>query len=127
MKEKFPVKIPDIVIIALALGLTGFSAFAAYVKPQQTTQVLIQGQDRTWVFPLDAEETVKVHGPLGITELRIHQNQAWVESSPCDNKTCVASGHIRLRGSWAACLPNNVLLIIEGKDEQGDTPDVIAW
>ena len=125
--EKLPVKIPDIIIILLAFGLTGVSAFAAYVKPQQTTQVLIQGKNQKWVFPMDAEETVKVQGPLGLTVVQIHDNQAWVESSPCDNKTCVASGHIHARGTWAACLPNNVLLLIEGKDEQGNTPDSVAW
>ena len=90
MKGKLPIKIPDIVIILLALGLTGFSAFASYLSPRITTQVLIQGRDQLWLFPLDAEETVVVRGPLGDTVIRIHANQAWVESSPCDNQTCVA-------------------------------------
>ena len=124
---KLPLKIPDIVIILLALGLTGFSAFAAYVSPQSTTQVLIQGKDQSWVFPLDAEETVIVGGPLGNTVVRIHDKQAWVESSPCINQTCVASGHLRQQRAWAACLPNNVFLMIEGNNEPGNTPDTIAW
>jgi hypothetical protein len=122
-----PLKIPDIVIILLALVLTGFSAFAANSSPQITAQVLIQGRDRLWVFPLDAEETVAVQGPLGNTVIRIQGKQAWVESSPCENQTCVASGHIRQRRAWTACLPNNVFLMIEGNDEQANIPDSIAW
>ena len=117
MKGKLPVKIPDIVIILMALGLTGFSAFRVYVKPQSTTRVLIEGSTQQWVFPLDAEETVNVRGPLGITVVKIHGDEAWVESSPCDNKVCVGAGHLNRNGEFAACLPNNVLLIIEGHDD----------
>jgi len=122
-----PLKIPDILIILLGLGLIGFSAFAAYVSPEVSTRVLIQGQDRLWIFPLDAEETVIVSGPLGDTVIKIHDNQAWVESSPCDNQTCVAAGHIRQPRAWTACLPNNVFLMIEGNNETGNIPDSIAW
>jgi len=126
MKGKQPLKIPDIVIILLGLGLTGFSAFAAYISPG-AARVLIQGQDQLWIFPLDAEETVVVRGPLGDTVVKIHDNQAWVESSPCDNQTCVASGHIRRHRAWTACLPNNMFLMIEGNDEPENIPDSIAW
>jgi hypothetical protein len=122
-----PLKIPDIVIILLGLGLTGFSAFAVYVSPEVSTRVMIQGPDQLWIFPLDAEETVVVRGPLGNTVVKIDGNQAWVESSPCDNQTCVASGHIRQPGAWTACLPNNVFLMIEGNDEPENFPDSIAW
>jgi hypothetical protein len=38
MKSRFPVKALDIVMILLALGLTGFSAFAVYVKPGNTAR-----------------------------------------------------------------------------------------
>ena len=121
------IKIPDIVIILLASVLTGFSAFVSYAKPMKTSQVLIRGQERTWIFPLDAEEIVTVQGPLGNTTIKIHDSKAWVESSPCNNQTCVTQGHIRRQRAWAACLPNNVLLIIEGTDEAGNVPDSIAW
>ena len=127
MKWKPPVKIPDLVIIFLALALTGLSAFTAYIKPQKTIQVLIQGQGRKWIFPLDAVETVHIPGPLGLTTVKIHENMAWVESSPCQNQTCVASGRIRHRGAWAACLPNNVFLMIEGSDGSANPPDAGAW
>ena len=119
------IKTADILIILLAAGLTFFSAFAAYMKPQKTVRVLIRGQGREWTFPLDADETVVVHGPLGNTVVRIHGNRAWVESSPCENQTCTASGHVMRHGAWAACLPNNVLLMIEGNDDV--EVDTVAW
>jgi len=117
MKRKLPIKIPDMVIILLAVGLCGFSAFTVYAKPRSTTQVYIEGQAQQWVFPLDAEETINVKGPLGITVVRIHGNEAWVESSPCENKVCVGAGHLHRNFEFAACLPNNVLVMIEGNDD----------
>ena len=120
-------KIPDIAIILLAAGLTVFSAFTSYAKPQKTSQVVIRGQIQEWIFPLSAEETVTVRGPIGNTTIKIRGGEAWVESSPCNNQTCVAQGHIRQQRAWAACLPNNVLLIIEGTNEPGNAPDTIAW
>ena len=120
------IKIPDILIILLSAGLTLFSAFAAYMQPQKTVRVLIQGQRQKWTFPLDAEETVVVSGPLGDTVVRIQDNHAWVESSPCENQTCVAAGHVMRQGAWAACLPNNVLLMIEGNNDDGEV-DTVAW
>jgi hypothetical protein len=120
-------KIPDIVIILFAAGLTFLSAYTSYAKPHKTSRVLIRGQDQTWIFPLDAEETVTINGPLGNTTVKIRNREAWVESSPCKNQTCVAQGHIRQQRAWAACLPNSVLLIIEGTDEPGNIPDSIAW
>ena len=117
MKGKLPIKFFDVIIFMLALGLTGFSTYSIYIQPQSTAQVLIEGQDRRWVYPLDAEETVAVAGPLGDTIVRIHDNQAWVESSPCDNQICVAAGILQKQWDFAACLPNNVLVMIEGYDE----------
>jgi hypothetical protein len=118
-------KIPDVLIIFLAAGLTFFSIFSVYMKPQSSSQVLIQAQDMEWTFPLSAEETVSVSGPLGNTIIRLHNNQAWVESSPCINQNCVETGFITRQGQWAACLPNNVLLIIHGAEDEN--VDAVAW
>jgi hypothetical protein len=126
IKERIPVKPWDIVIFLLALSLTGVSAFSIYIKPQNRLQVLIEGQNQKWIFPLDAEETINAQGPLGTTVVRIHENQVWVESSPCDNKVCISTGHLRNNGEFAACLPNNVLIVIEGNDAS-EKIDAAAW
>jgi len=126
MKGKIPVKLWDVVIFLLALGLTGVSVFTIYVKPRNIPQVLIEGHNQRWIFPLDAEETVNVQGPAGTTVVRIHGNQAWVESSPCGNKICIGAGHLRKNGEFAACLPNNVLIVVEGNNASEDV-DTATW
>jgi hypothetical protein len=118
------IKPPDIVIIILGVMLTVYPAIA--LSRDDAARVLIRGPGQSWVFPLNTEETVIVKGNLGDTIVRIHGNEAWVESSPCENKTCVITGHIRKYGAWSACLPNGVLIAIEGKESE-EVPDAVAW
>jgi hypothetical protein len=115
----------DILIILFAAGIVFFSIYTVYMKKQGQARVLIRGHSSEWSFPLDAQETVVVSGPLGETIVRIHENSAWVEFSPCENQTCTAAGLLFRQGQWAACLPNNVLLLIEG--EKDEDVDIVAW
>jgi hypothetical protein len=114
----------DFLAILLSLGMIVFSASARRDSPPQ---VRIQGAGQTWVFPLDAEETLAVPGPLGDTVIEISQGRTRVLSSPCPNQTCVAAGHIRRRGQWTACLPNGVLLVVEGGADGAESIDAAAW
>jgi len=125
MKGKPPVKIPDIFIILVSVFVTLFSFLSMYAHSGNNTQVLIEGKNQKWIYPLDTTETVNVRGPLGITVIRVNGNEAWVESSPCYNQICVTAGHLSRNGQFAACLPNNVLLAIEGYDD-GEI-DGFAW
>ena len=122
---KIWIKTFDIIIILLVAGLTFFAAYTVYMKPQGQTRILVRGQGGEWTFPAGAEETVFIPGPLGDTMVRLRENRAWIEFSPCDNQTCVASGMLSRQGHWAACLPNNVLLMIYGTEDSN--VDSVAW
>lgn len=107
-------------LIALA------SALYVYGGGRGEAQVVVEGDGAQWVFPLDAEETVRVRGPLGETVVAVHGGQARVLASPCENQTCVAAGEIHSHGQWVACLPNAVFLRIEGKTRE-DELDGSTW
>jgi hypothetical protein len=117
----------DVVVALLSLGAVVFSGVAVYATPHGNAQVSVRGQDGAWIFPLDAEETVTVHGPLGNTVVAIHGRRVRVLSSPCGNQTCVAQGDIEAAGQWIACLPNNVFTVIESGEENRDELDASAW
>ena len=123
---KLPFKPLDFLAVGLSVFLTVASGVFVYARPSNVFQVIIQGSGRIWVFPRDAEETINVEGPLGTTVVRIHGGSAWVEDSPCDNRTCVASGLIHEQGQWIACLPNNVFVLIEGNQTSGQL-DASTW
>lgn len=56
--------------------------------------------------------------------LIISHGAAWMEQASCPDKICVKSGVIRYRGETIVCLPNQVLVTIEGGQARG--ADVVA-
>jgi hypothetical protein len=113
----------DLGIIGLALGITVLSAVFVYTGTGSQDRIIIKGAGGTWVFPQDAREVITVLGPLGNTVVEIREGKARVLSSPCDNQTCVVAGAIQSHGQWIACLPNKVLVSIEGRGMSGENED----
>ena len=70
-------------------------------------------------FPLSADRIVQVEGPLGITEVEISQGRARIVRSPCTLKVCIKSGYIQYADRLSACLPNKVVVRIEGETQRG--------
>jgi hypothetical protein len=126
MKAGFPLKPFDFLVTGIALLLTGYCAFTAYARPRNNERVLVRGAGESWIYPLDAEETVEVPGPLGVTVVEIRDMRVHVLSSPCANQTCIASGHINSGGQWVACLPNKVFVMVEGAAD-GEGADSGTW
>jgi hypothetical protein len=122
-----PLKPLDFFIIGISSVLTAALAFAVYGHSCDAGQVIVRGESRTWVFPLDAEEQVAVPGPLGETVVEISGGRSRVLSSPCANQTCVAAGHLNRQGQWTACLPNKVFVYIEGTGDDDTILDSTTW
>ena len=119
----------DIILFLIALALTVFSAHAAYLQPQGRKSVLMRSENRESVYYMNNndDETVSLEGQLGHTVVRIENGKAWVESSPCENQTCVATGAISRAGQWAACLPNSVLIMIQSDSTKDNDVDAVSW
>jgi hypothetical protein len=120
----------DYVCLLAALALILAAAIPVYGGAGDQYTISLKGEGGAWVFPRDAEETVTVPGPLGDTVVDIRGGQARVLSSPCQNQTCVAAGAIRRHGQWTACLPNRVLVSVEGRGKRSGEDaevDAAAW
>ena len=83
------------------------------------SQVRIEGAEESWLYPLDSEVELEVRGPLGHTHVHIHDGAVYVSESPCNQKICIAAGSISAPGTFIACLPNQVLIRIEGVEKEG--------
>lgn len=64
--------------------------------------------------PLDSERTVEVDGPLGTTVVGIAGGEARIVSSPCPSQLCVRMGAVRTPGRAVVCVPNRVVVAVEG-------------
>lgn len=69
--------------------------------------------------PLDADDTLEVAGPLGVTVVEVRDGAARIVSSPCPQKLCVSMGAVGSPGRAAVCVPNRVVVTVEGDGDAG--------
>lgn len=109
------IKIADFAIISIILCIAVVSGIVVYDGSQGRLQVVIQGQEGSWIYDIHDTRQEKILGPLGITIIKIENGQVLITDSPCPNHTCIAAPPIARNGEWSACLPNKVIVRIEGK------------
>ena len=72
---------------------------------------------------LDQPQRIRIEGPLGTTTVAIEHGAASIVESPCPHHLCIRKGRISRTGDWVACIPNGVIVSIEGEsDYDGITP-----
>ena len=70
-------------------------------------------------FPLRMDHVAHVQGPLGTTEVEIKNGRARIVRSPCKLKVYIKSGYIQYADRLSACLPNQVVVRVEGDAQRG--------
>jgi hypothetical protein len=127
----------DVAIFLFALLIIGLISLQTYVRGRGTPEITIEAAgapaagrntgreaEQQWIYPLDAETTLRVPGPLGETVVEIKDGAVRVISSPCPEKICIKTGRISKPGQWIACLPNRVFISIRGR--RSEQPDAIS-
>ncbi len=107
--------VADRVLIA-ALVLVSAASFAAVNRLRSTGQTVVVEADNREIYrgPLREPRRLVVHGPVGATVVEISQGAAWVSSSDCHLHICVRTGKITQAGWVIVCVPNRVVVRIEG-------------
>ncbi len=115
---KFPgeVRVFDFLIIAAAFAAAVFMGIQAYSGNSASPVLVIESPDGRWMYPMDSAVETDIPGPLGMTHVVLEDGTARITESPCPNRTCIAAPPISRPGSWTACLPNHVLIRIDGND-----------
>ena len=117
----------DFVFVAGVLGLALF-LFIGLRKNYASSKrnLLVQSSEGgEYVFPLDRDGIYNVAGLHGDSVIEVVDGKARFKDSPCPNKTCVQQGFIFLPGEWAACLPNDVFIMVQGSAKKGSV-DAVA-
>ncbi|MDR3356931.1 MAG: NusG domain II-containing protein [Spirochaetaceae bacterium] len=112
--------------MALSLALFAASAVFVYGGAARSGAVRVSGRYGTWLYPLDSVETVIVHGPIGNTLVEISGGVARIVASPCRNQTCVSMPPVRRHGQWTACLPNQVIISVDGGASSAGTEEALV-
>jgi hypothetical protein len=109
--------------IVLILLLGAVVSMLLLAKDSQGKRVVVE-QDGRVVFtaPLNIDRIVPLKGPIGETVLSIRNGRARIISSDCPLKICMGMGEVEHAGELLACVPNHLLVHIEG-DAEGNRKD----
>lgn len=101
--------------LVLILALLVVVSFLLPLQQGVGTRVVVDSREQTvFVADLQKDQQVELNGPLGITVLRLADGHAQVVSSPCPQKICIGLGKISRSGDLLACVPNRLVIRIEG-------------
>ena len=118
----------DYGIFFIAVTVVAATAVFVYAGSVENLYVTISANNQLWQFPLETTETLAVSGPLGTTKIAIKDGLARIVDSPCENKTCIIQGAVHKPGQFVACLPNAVIVTVEGSNKQdAETTDAMSW
>ncbi len=115
-----------LLVILLAVGTSAWFYGGLAGKGEDVTAVILhhgQEVDRVHLSALDGDKTVTIDGTYHLT-LRFTHNGAQVISSDCPTQDCVRTGHVERVGQSIICLPEQVVVKLEGQS-RGSEPDLI--
>lgn len=108
-------------LIVATLLLTVLASFFLLGALPRGERVLVECDGRLlFSAPLAENRAVDLEGPLGSTRLEIRDGRARILASPCPTKACIGMGAITRAGELLACVPNELLVRIEGEGGGAD-------
>jgi hypothetical protein len=81
---------------------------------------VFSGDQRVYQGLLSEEKSVEVPGRIGPTRIVVSDLSVRIVRSPCPHRLCMHAGSIRIAGECLICLPNRIVVQIEGRDDRID-------
>jgi len=110
-------KLFDYIVLVLAILITVLVFTGSFSNKSNSLEVLIESENKTWIYPLDSIHDQIVSGPAGDTVIVIENGSVYIKKSDCKEKVCIQSGKIWKQDQWLACLPNRIFVVLRGKEE----------
>jgi hypothetical protein len=107
----------DRLVFFLLLGIGIFSIFTVrlLLPPGRNAAIFVANRlVAEWRLNENAER--EIAGRHGLLRLRIENNSICVIDSSCPEKICIRQGRISRRGEIIVCVPNETVVIIDGKE-----------
>ena len=106
----------DILLIAALLVLAGavFGLLRLTRARGGEAVVTVDGRE-IGRYPLKTNGTFPLNGGSNI--LVVDSGEAWVSEANCPDKVCMGMGKISRNGEFIACLPNRLIVVVEGGEQ----------
>jgi len=108
----------ELILIAAILVIAGLLSAVFYAGNRKPAEQVVVTVDGKTVETLDLHKDVDmiIEGYGGTDHLVIKDGYASITDASCPDKVCVRTGKIHKSGELIVCLPNRVVVTIEGED-----------
>ena len=113
-----------VVLFFLVSPLAGIASIAA--RAEGSRVLVTCGDALCFTAPLDQPRTLAIDGPLGQTRLVIDEQGVRISESPCPRKICVSMGVAKHTADLLACVPNRILVHIDGSSAKEVSYDLLS-
>lgn len=105
----------DILLVLAVLILGGaFMVYTQFFRPQGGEVVVSEDGYELYRLPLKEEARVHIGDDEKFNILVVSGGEAYIEDASCPDHICVKSGGVSFEGQTIVCLPNKVVISIEG-------------
>jgi len=108
-----------VVILLVALAMMGWVAYRRFVTPLGQQAVILVDNNEVKTLPLEAsgeKRDLTVQGVRGESIIRVDGSYISFIASACPDKLCIKMGAKSRPGEVLVCLPNRVVIRIEGNE-----------
>ena len=104
----------DRLLVTLLLAATLGSFALVGGGPAGARLVVERDGEIIFTAPLNSDREVRVKGRLGEALLVVKDGRVCFREAPCPNRVCIGMGEVARSGDLLACVPNGMLVRIEG-------------
>lgn len=107
-------KVLDYAAIGIAVLMFSGSILLT-LSNKGTPEIAINASKKVYLYPLDQNQNLVFSGPIGKTYVEIEDRRVRVKKDPGPLQICVIQGWISSPGQSLICLPNRVMIQIQGE------------
>ena len=111
--------VSDLVVIVCMVLLCCIPVLVGFFTRISGDVVKIDYNGKTSVYRLSEDREISLKDEKIVVVIR--DGCVWVKKSDCEDKVCVHAQKIRYSGQSIICLPNNLVITIEGDGFDGST------
>ncbi|MDH5175011.1 MAG: NusG domain II-containing protein [Elusimicrobiota bacterium] len=116
----------DRILIFVLVAIASFYFVRLFFVSNEGREALVKvGSNPSQKVSLEINKRINVEGEKGRVVIEVKEGRVRVVESSCFQKICVNTGWINKPGQNIVCLPNKVLVTIEGK--KSPTMDAVSY
>lgn len=118
----------DFIIIICILAVAGILYFSGLLHSDivgAEAVVYLDGKEYDRLS-LNEDKTLTITNGKQKNTVRVEKGFAFMEEATCPDKVCINQGKISKQNETVVCLPNKVLMEIQGESESDSKMDAVA-